>query len=94
MSDREFLSEQSVAEFFDVSKSTVRRWVEQGIIPAPVPIGGLKRWDVSELRSAVRRNLDAASTGRARSADPDEIVARMLTDGRQDGKAHARRRNR
>lgn len=91
----EFLSESSVAEFFDTSKSTVKRWVERGVLPPPSVIGGLKRWPVDELRAAARRGLDAASGAPARSADPDEVMERILRDGprNKDRKAQTRRRN-
>ncbi|WP_081862913.1 helix-turn-helix transcriptional regulator [Azospirillum argentinense] len=90
----EYLSESSVADFFDTSKTTVRRWVEKGVLPKPAVIGGLKRWPVDELRAAARRGLDAATSTPPRSADPDEIVARMVADGRKDRKADARGRHR
>lgn len=91
----EFLSETSVAEFFDTSRSTVRRWVERGIIPKPTVIGGAKRWAVEELRAAARRSLDAAVAQPARSADPDEVMEEILRNGpkNKDRKAQARRRH-
>ena len=82
----EFLSEASVAEFFDTSKSTVRRWVEKGVLPNPVTLGGLKRWHIDDLRSAARRGLDAAMSRPVRSTDPDEVVARLIKNGPQKQK--------
>ncbi|WP_425514352.1 helix-turn-helix transcriptional regulator [Azospirillum soli] len=87
----EYLSESSVAEFFDTSPSTVRRWVEKGVLPRPIVIGGLKRWHVDELFAAARRCMDAAAEGGPpRSADPDVIVERMLREG---PKSRSRRRS-
>ncbi|WP_371306754.1 helix-turn-helix domain-containing protein [Azospirillum sp. TSA2s] len=90
----EYLSEESVAEFFDTSRGTVRRWVERGVLPAPSLIGGLKRWHIDSLRYAARSGLDeAAEKPRRRSADPDEIAARLLRDGPQNRNENSRRRN-
>lgn len=88
----EFLSESSVAEFFDTSQATVRRWVDRGVLPKPLIIGGVKRWPLDELRTAARRGLDAAVVHGSRSADPDQIAAEIARNGRKNRKANARRR--
>lgn len=92
MSEREFLSERSVAEFFDTSPSTVRRWIDAGVLPTPSVIGGLKRWHVDDLRRAAGRGLDAAATGTARSDDPDVISARILRHAQKARDQNARKR--
>lgn len=89
----EFLKLASVAEFFDTSPATVKRWIERGVIPPPSIIGTEKRWHVDSLRAAVRTGLETAATHRTRPNDPDEIAARLLRDGPQNRKANARRRH-
>ena len=44
-----YLSVRKVAERYDVDVSTPWRWVAQGKFPAPVKIGGLTRWLLSEI---------------------------------------------
>lgn len=88
----EFLSVESVAEFFDTSTNTVRKLVDKGLLPKPVEIGGLKRWDVHALRASVGRTLDAMASGRAASsADPDECLGRFGNGRKGDAKAPRRR---
>lgn len=91
---KEFLSEESVAEFFDTSRSTIKRWVEKGVLPEPREIGGMKRWPVDDLRAAVRRGMDAATANPPRSADPDAIMERISRDGlrKENRKSNTRRR--
>ena len=40
----EYLSIDSLAYLLDISAASVRRYVQTGDLPAPVTIGGLKRW--------------------------------------------------
>ncbi len=91
VAEAEFLSEASVAKFFDTSTTTVRRWVKDKVLPEPVVMGNSKRWSVAELRAAAGRALDAAPANSARSSDPDAIISRMRPYvPSKDRKAHAR----
>lgn len=91
MAETEYLSESSVAKFFDTSTTTVRRWVRDGVLPAPRVLGGSKRWFIADLRAAAARALDGASSRSAPSTDPDAIIANMVPYvPAKDRKAHAR----
>lgn len=86
-----FLSEKSVAEFFDTSTATVRRWVMKGVIPQPKNIGGLKRWSMDDLIDAVASQLDRAAGATAN--DADEAMRRVLNGPREGRPASSRRRH-
>ncbi len=48
---KRYLSDKSVAERYDVHRSTVWRWVrEDPKFPKPVRINGSTRWDQDELQ--------------------------------------------
>jgi hypothetical protein len=32
------------------NRSTIHRWAKDGIMPAPLSVGGSKRWDVQSIR--------------------------------------------
>ncbi len=89
-----FLSRDSVAEMFDVSASTVDRWVAKGLIRPAVAVGRIKRYDVSELLRQAGQALDHAAATGARSLDPDEALLRAAENVRKDRQAAAGRRHR
>lgn len=72
---RKFLSRQSVAKFFDTSSATIDRWVRQGVIPSPLVIGGVKRWDIDDLMRAAR---DAMGAEPEKTTCPDEATRRAI----------------
>jgi predicted DNA-binding transcriptional regulator AlpA len=45
-----FASESTAAKLLDMKPREFRELVEAGHLPRPREIGGLKRWDVPELR--------------------------------------------
>lgn len=53
------LSEQSVADMLDCSKTQVRNLVKKGIIPPPIKLGegyrAMSRWKTSDIQAAVER---------------------------------------
>ena len=70
-----FLSLPSLAAYLDTSPMTVRRLVDKGILPAPVVIGSMKRWDEAEVKKAIGATLDAVASGREPTpADPDAAL--------------------
>ncbi len=48
-----FASESSAAKMLDMKLADFRRLVEQGDLPPPREIGGLKRWDIEEIRGII-----------------------------------------
>ena len=49
-----FVSEKRAAELLDMPKTLFRRLVDGGVLPGPVAIGELRRWDVEALKRALR----------------------------------------
>lgn len=104
----EFLSKRSVAAFFDTSVTTVSRWVERGILPKPIIIGGTRvieggqervvggaeRWPVSSLIQAACGAMDRATQTGASSTDAEEATERAIHAAREGRKAKAGGRNR
>lgn len=48
-----FASERTAARLFDMKPAEFLSLVEGGHLPKPREIGGLKRWDVEELRRVI-----------------------------------------
>ncbi|MCP1676650.1 putative DNA-binding transcriptional regulator AlpA [Natronocella acetinitrilica] len=44
-----YLSNNQVQKRYNISRTTIWRWTEKGIMPKPHDIGGLKRWRLDEL---------------------------------------------
>jgi excisionase family DNA binding protein len=49
------MSAREISNYLGVSRTTLRRYVQNGIIPF-IKIGGLQRFDVLAVRSALDRN--------------------------------------
>jgi excisionase family DNA binding protein len=70
-----YMSINSLADYLDVSKNTALRLVERGVLPPPIQLGRLKRWDQAEVKQAISATLDAAASGRAASGlSPDDLA--------------------
>jgi len=70
-----YLSLPSLAAYLDTSPMTVRRLVDKGILPAPVVIGSMKRWDEDQVKKAIGATLEAVASGRgALAPDPDAAL--------------------
>ncbi|TWT37007.1 hypothetical protein KOR34_19530 [Posidoniimonas corsicana] len=49
--DRRLLvSADSLAFCLDTDRSTIRRWAKQGVMPAPLKVGGRVLWDAERVR--------------------------------------------
>jgi len=44
-----------VCKLYDISPATAWRRVKQGLIPAPIKVGGSTRWVVGDLRRALAK---------------------------------------
>jgi predicted DNA-binding transcriptional regulator AlpA len=62
-----YLSKVSLAAELDISESTVDNWVERGLLPKPIRIGGSLRWCwaevVAHLAAASQPDADPFLTG-------------------------------
>lgn len=47
--DERFLRDTDLAERWGVHRNTIWRWAREGNLPAPIAIGGSKRWRLSEI---------------------------------------------
>ena len=70
-----FMSCKQVAEYLGKSRSTVYRWTERGLLPAPVRLAADTEpmWD----REAIDRKLDRRPASAGRYTDPDESLQRL-----------------
>ena len=59
-----YVSKATLAAELDVSESTVGAWVQRGILPKPIKVGGSVRWSWAQVDASL-----AASTSSA-EADP------------------------
>lgn len=59
-----YVSKATLAAELDVSESTVDAWVQRGILPKPIKVGGSVRWSWAQVDASL-----AASTSSA-EADP------------------------
>ena len=53
------LTDREVASYFGIGRSTVWRWVSDGILPEPIRLGGLSRWRQSDTQSVIDRASEA-----------------------------------
>jgi hypothetical protein len=51
---RRYVPSDFIAEMIACHPKTVRRLAADGKIPAPVEIGGLRRWDLDQVLAALR----------------------------------------
>lgn len=49
-----YVSDATLASVIDSSRSTVWRYVRQGILPPPIKIGGLTRFDLDHTLACIR----------------------------------------
>lgn len=49
MTETKYLSANTVAKRYDVTRNTILVWVRDGKLPAPVKINGATRWKESDL---------------------------------------------
>lgn len=69
MPERTPLDESSMATLFGVSRRTIKRWVQNGQLPAPCPIGGQRLWTAGRLVAFVDERAGLAEvSGRRRAA--------------------------
>lgn len=48
--EKEYLTDREVAQILGCSRNSIRGWVKNGILPPPVKIGHLARWNLGTLR--------------------------------------------
>lgn len=59
MKNSKFLSDRTLAQRQDVSRSTIWRWASLGLLPKPVKLNGSTRWKLSDIE-----NWEAEQEGR------------------------------
>lgn len=90
-----YLSIESLAAFLDTTPPTVRKLVDKGILPQPVELGTLRRWDVEAVRQAVGCALGVlADTASAPTSSSDAAECLRRAHAKRKGNAgNARRRD-
>ena len=64
------LTARDLADYLNVSSTTVHRMTKRGELPEPVRFGNVVRWDLN----AIDRLLDAKSGASGQYVDPDEAL--------------------
>jgi predicted DNA-binding transcriptional regulator AlpA len=72
ISDQAYVSDSTLAALLDTSRTTIWRYVRNGLLPPPVKIGGLTRFDRLEVLSFVKRQHANADVSGGAPAKPDE----------------------
>jgi len=49
------ITDAEMAETIGCGRSTIWKWVSDGIIPKPLKIGGMSRWKLSEAYDVIKR---------------------------------------
>jgi predicted DNA-binding transcriptional regulator AlpA len=49
-----YLTAKDLERVLQVTERTLRRWIQDGTFPAPIRIGGVKRWRPEEVRPSDR----------------------------------------
>jgi predicted DNA-binding transcriptional regulator AlpA len=50
-----YLTRQQVQELVQVSAKTLNKLIVEGVIPPPFKVGGVDRWDATEVAAAVEK---------------------------------------
>lgn len=66
-SDKKLIRDTEAADLLGCGRSTLWRWVADGVIPKPIKIGGASRWYLSEIEAAI---VAAAEKSRAPKPQP------------------------
>lgn len=49
--NRQYLSDKALTGRYEVSRSTIWRWLHEGKLPQPIKINGSTRWLLSDLEA-------------------------------------------
>ena len=73
---KRMLPTRSVCERYNITERTVDRWLENGILPTPVRINGLRYWPERELEQREREfQRDYEKTNEPESVAAKESIA-------------------
>lgn len=84
--DDQWIDQATMAEAFGVVDRTLRRMVERGEVPPPIPLAGGSRWKVGRVREWLdnRARQAEADANEARKRDAEElarITERQIKEG-------------
>ncbi|MBL8798909.1 MAG: helix-turn-helix domain-containing protein [Planctomycetia bacterium] len=55
------LTSADLERLFQVGSRTIRRWVDSAQLPRPVRVGGVRRWQLDDIRQVLHQLQAAAS---------------------------------
>jgi predicted DNA-binding transcriptional regulator AlpA len=73
----DYVSAETLAYRLDCSRSTIDNYVRLGLLPRPVMVGNLQRWDFAEVKAfiaAQNREWQSRQSGDGRSDEEDAYM--------------------
>jgi predicted DNA-binding transcriptional regulator AlpA len=73
----DYVSAETLAYRLDCSRATIDNYVRLGLLPRPVMVGNLQRWDFAEVKAfiaAQNREWQSRQSGDERSDDEDAYM--------------------
>jgi predicted DNA-binding transcriptional regulator AlpA len=55
------IRQSRLAELFDINRATLWVWIQKGILPKPLTIGGIKGWPESQLLDVLQRHQEGTA---------------------------------
>jgi predicted DNA-binding transcriptional regulator AlpA len=68
VNEKLLVSADEAAEMLSIAKSTLWREVKRGKLPAPIKVGTITRWRVSDLCACIGRPANSTTTASAFAA--------------------------
>ena len=72
------LTTKAVARMLDVSEATVKRWADEGLLPAQRTVGGHRRFDVAGIARFLREQKGSAKAPDATATEAPPLLAHAL----------------
>jgi excisionase family DNA binding protein len=77
----DYVSAETLAYRLDCSRSTIDQYVKAGLLPKPILLGNLVRWDFA----AVKAYIEARHNGELRDGEEDEFLRAVRNGANKPG---------